>query len=136
MLRPLSAAVTLRTRRDRDELAVAPPLGVAHLAAAVARRAGDESLPFRPGPAARRTGHRVVERDLLPPPSSDLLEAQLDLHPRVLTGRRAPTSTDRPSNPTEELLEQRPAETATAPEKRLEQVSSEDVLDVSRVSEA
>src|SRR5207245_5089686 len=135
-LRPLSAAVAFRTRRDRDELAVASPLGVAHLAAAVARRAGDESLPFRPAPAARRTGHRVVDRDLLPTPSSDRLEAQLDLQPCVLAARRAPTSADRPADPAEELLEQRPAEAATAPEKRLEQVSSEDVLDVSRVGEA
>src|SRR5207245_19658 len=61
--RPLAAAVALRARRDRDELTVASPLGGAHLASAVARRTGDETFPLRPGPAARRARHRVVNRD-------------------------------------------------------------------------
>src|SRR5437879_12139442 len=80
-LRPLPAAVAFRTRRDRDELAVASPLAVAHLASAVARRAGDESLPLRPGPAARRTGHRAVDRHLLPTPPDDLPDGRIDLPP-------------------------------------------------------
>src|SRR5207247_6604820 len=83
--RPLAAAVALRARRDRDELAVAAPLGGAHLAPAVARRAGDEAFPLRPGPAARRAGHRVVDCDLLPAAPRDLLDAQFDLDARLPT---------------------------------------------------
>src|SRR5256712_11058761 len=99
--RPLAAPIALRTRRDRDELTVAPPLGSAHLAPAEARRTGDEALPFGPRTSARRAGHRVMDRDLLPSASSDLLEVQLDLAARVLGRLPAATPSDRP--PAEEL---------------------------------
>src|SRR5207245_8229718 len=127
-LGPLAAPVALRARRDRDELTVAPTLGGAHLAPAVARRTGHDALPLGPRPAARRAGHRVMDRDLLPSASSDLFEVQLDLDARVLAGRRAATPGDRPT--AEELLEQRPAESPALTEERLEQVPAEDVLDI------
>src|SRR5207245_5128516 len=126
-LGPLAAPVALRARRDRDELTVAPPLGGAHLAPAVARRTRDEALPLGPRPAARRAGHRVMDRDLPPSTSSDLFEIQLDLDARVLAGGRAATPGDRPT--AEELLEQRPAESPALTEARLEQVPAQNVLD-------
>src|SRR5207247_7694157 len=104
------------------------------LAPAVARRAGDEPFALRSGPAAGRTRHRIVDRDLSASPSSDLREAQLELHARIAARRRPATPTHRAPT-AEELLEQGPAEAPAAPEERLEQVSAEDVLDIPRVGE-
>src|SRR2546428_5469931 len=128
-----AAPIALRTRRVRDDRTVPPPLGSAHLAPAEARRTGDEALPFGPRTSARRAGHRVMDRDLLPSASSDLLEVQLDLDARVLAGRRAATPGDRPT--AEELLEQGATEPPALAEERREQVPAEDVLDIPGVRE-
>src|SRR5437879_11551850 len=69
-----------------------------------------------------------MDRYLLPAASGDLFEIKLDLDARVLAGRRAATSGDRPA--AEELLEEGATEPAALTEERREQVPAEDILDI------
>src|SRR2546430_9321796 len=131
--RPLTSAIAFRARRDRDELTVALALGGTHLAPTAARRACDKTLPLRPRPPARGTGHRILDGDLFAPPASNVFECDLEVHAGVPTRSRSTPSSDRPAS--EEILEQGATETAGAAEDRLKEIRPEDVLDVVGVGE-